>query len=1014
MINAWSLGRFPSSSGSVISSAVNNIGLFAYSINSRIIVLDVNSMIDGNNGNIILRSNTLTRLVIEIQGKEKTVQSWKNHGIGNSSQIISDVPSRSNTVNVKSVFINGLQWGPFTRVRWSILFSSLNNGLIHMWLVPNVDSYSLSDYLPTPCFELLGLIKDSATGNGNTGILEFDWELMRPSSGDTINSFCSEFMLNSDCPVLHSCVSSVQSSLLSLEEFEVFLLTVCWGDFFVIYLVQTRSVGSGSCQATLGRILESGQSNLEKVLPVLPQVKCRPLLISALPNKKVNEIISSCFLSEFWSIEKELFFELYTGSSEGNINLFKFSVPDSFSKLNCLSFHEVKRIKPSIPISHLNLKVVFDAVGKREHVWLASACTEVLMGRVALGDMASQTLEPENKIYQQMSIRSVKRMDRVVYGEKMFETAFFTVDQGGLGILHLVNLENNTFSSVKVLTMSRLTASSSVFPNLDQVTEKTDEDSEDPSKSLTKNISFDSLQNVPSSIQSIRMSSDDFRLVSFENCLVPSPFNFEDADLLNYSLAMVVSSKLNTIRLIVVFNNISPMESICTRVKQHFKYTNNSINEYCSESPACLEKLTRAISGVFTLNDVRLVLGGPLTMHKIPLLDEGDEKEANNSQALTKASDCEGPTTKPNSFLNYKFGKMLESKISCGKSGAADNEDESGILDQFCSIFFEAVPEELVECAASQNSIDEDFPCSSDKFYEISRPVFSNLVLLIICYIAETEQFIPNSMSNYIAGCKDKSTCMEELVRFLSSLALDLASSKQGSVKPEDSDNSMLSVLFKTLLTVRIINSLRCFVFLLYLRSNETVDSQIIKREESMSNYLSKLHYYLQLQIVNFHTKVSATDPVHNYIWNCMKTSNPILLTQIDQLTNNHFQELIDSSCFLTSEFPYSIYQCREKRGSQVQEDSKDSQPEACSKVDCIYSAPICPITFLPVKLFSGQKHLACNSCGKVVFLPSELVEQKGMSDGLYPCISFFERLCLQNNYFSCQICLSPVDLLEI
>lgn len=1041
MMNVWSLKRFYSTTGSVITSSSNSIGYFAYSINSKIIIFDINSMIDGSNANIMLRSNTFNRVVIDIQGETKNIRHWKDFKVNKTQDDITTLNSFCK-VRVKSVFVNELQWGPYTQSRWSVLFSSLNNGLVHIWLVPNIDSYSLPDYSPTPCFELLDLLYNSLKDEANNSLVEFDWDTMNTVKENISQNFCSSLMLNTDTPNAYSCILSIQKSEFFLKNNELFLFLACWNDFFVVYAFEICESHEESCKATINRILNSEQKNLSASLPILPKVSCKPLILTRIPVKRVDEIVTSCLITEFCSSGNELFFEIYTGSSEGKVHIFKFSILENSRNIKCLGYNMISKSYPSIPITQLSYKPVPRIGNEKEHILLTSKGTEIILGMVEVENMNFEVFEPNinnpNSSHQ-MPIKTVKYMEDIIYKEKIFETAFLTVDQSGIGVLHIVDLENKIFSSVQVLTMNKLCAASSVFPNLDQSSDNSNYDLESSNQNLNKNFSLESLQNVPSSIKSIKNSNNDFKLISFENPLVPGQFySFKNKSLQNFSIAVTNSAALNTIRLIVVFNNFSPMDHICNRISNHFIHTESLISIYSSSKDGkCLENLSKAVSQAFTLNDVRIVLAGPLTMNKIPLLDEIDEKSSKEPDESAQFKDTSINNSNENSnnytdkkicsFLNFKLGKKLVLKVKYENSCKDQSSDE--VMDIFLSIFYEIIPSDLIKDAISYNLVENEFPLDIISFFNISKPILSNLVLLILSYIIEIEPFIPKSL-DYIVSCKNKNTSFETLIKVLNQVVSESELSNKRFENSNLSKEFILSLLFKIIYLVRILNSIRCLVVLLYSRSNETIDPQVIQREEQISRHLVKFQYYIQLQITQvYNIEFLGIQPdlaipaLLRYIWSCVKESEPIHLSQISKSSNvmeKYFQDLISNSCCLVSEPPYNLYQClnnhQESIDSKNLEDSNSSSSNSTFKDDCVSSVPICPITFLPVNVFAMHKHLSCNFCGKIIFVPTEIIDQNYMQIGknMSSSISIFEKICLRDGYHTCQFCLNITELLDI
>ncbi|KAK9171776.1 hypothetical protein CmeUKMEL1_03215 [Cryptosporidium meleagridis] len=1041
MMNFWSLKRFFSSTGSNIASSSNSIGYFAYSISSKIIVFDINSMIDGNNGNFMLRSNTFNRLVIDIQGEAKNIRPWKDFKLG-KPQDYNDFSDMIYRVGVKSVFVNDLQWGPYTQNRWSVLFSALNNGLVHVWLVPNIDSYSLPGYSPTPCFELIDLLYTSLMNKTNCEFFEFDFNTMETVNGEISQNFCLDFMLNTDSPIIHSCVLSVQVSELSFKDNGIILFSACWNEFLVIYAFEISENPKESCRDTINRILSKDQEDLSASFPTVPKVSCRPLVLTRIPGKKVDEIVTSCLISEFWSSDKDLFFEIYTGSSEGKIHIFKFSLLEESGAIRCLGYNLINKSYPSVPITKLCYKSVLNVGNKKEHMLIASEGTNLFLGKVDIENLSCEILKPKTdsfRISHQMPIKTAKYMEDIIYKGELFEIAFLTVDQSGLGILHIADLETKSFISFQVFTMEKLISAPSIFPSLDQSSDNSSYDMEGASQNSNKSFSLESLQNVPSSIKSIKDSNNDFKLISFENPLVPGQFyNFNKKSLHNFSIAVINSATLNTIRLIIVFNNFSPMDYICNRISNHFIHTESLINTYsCLEDEKSLEPLSRAISQAFTLNDIRLILAGPLTMNKIPLLEEMDRKPSNEpddsiqSKEMNSSSENYDSIKNANknisSFLNFKLGEKLGLRAKSENYSMNENSDD--VMDVFLSLFCENTPLELIKEAISYNSVEDEFPDDIIGCLNISKPVFSNLVLLALCYIIEIEPYIPKSLEYIPISCKDKRSSFEILIKTLNQATFchDFLHKEPNSLSKE----SILSLLFKIIYLIRILNSLRCLVLLLYSRSNETIESQVIRREEHISRYLVKLQYYIQLQI----TQVYQMGPIEmqaesvvparlKYIWNCIKKLQSINLSQISLLDKNmeeYFQDLINNSCFLVSESPYNLYHClnnHEELTNSETSNTSSSSSSSCPKFkdDCVSSVPICPITFLPINVFAMHKHLSCNFCGKVIFVPTEMTNQARMQDGkgLSSSISIFEKLCLQGEYYTCQFCLNITELLDI
>ncbi|KAH8582367.1 putative low complexity [Cryptosporidium sp. chipmunk genotype I] len=1041
MMNVWSLKRLSSTTGSTITSSSNSIGYFAYSINSKIIIFDMNSMIDGNNGNFMLRSNTFNRFIIDIQGETKNIRPWKDFR-PSRPQDYNAISEMFYKVGVKSAFVNDLQWGPYTQNRWSVLFSSLNNGIVHIWLVPNIDSYSLPNYSPTPCFELLDLLYSSIINETNIGLLEFDFDTMKAVKGEISQSFCLDLMLNTDSPIAHSCVLSVQRSEISLRCNGIILFSACWNEFLVVYAFEICESPKESCRDSISRILSKEQEDLSASFPIVPKVSCRPLILTKIPGKMVEEIVTSCLISEFWSLGKDLFFEIYTGSSEGKIHIFKFSMLEESGNIKCLGYNLIKKSYPSVPITKLCYKSVSKIGYGKEHMLLASEGTNVFLGKVNIESMSCEILKPNIRspeVCHQMPIRTAKYMEDIIYKGEIFETAFLTVDQSGLGILHLLDLKNKSFSSFQVFTMEKLSNAPSVFPNLDQSSDNSNYDLESYNQNLNKSFSLESLQNVPSSIKSMKDSNNDFKLISFENPLVPGQFySFKKKSLHNFSVAVINSAALNTIRLIIVFNNFSPMDHICNRILSHFIHTESLINIYsCLKDGKCLETLSRAISQTFTLNDIRLVLAGPLTMNKIPLLEEMDESlsESHEDPIQTKDSNIRNEDDNPakntdkkmSSFLNFKLGEKLSLKIE----NESTDENADDVMDVFLSIFYEIIPSELIKEAISYNLVDDEFPEDIIGFFQISKPVFSNLILLVLCYIIEIEPFIPKSLEYVVISCRDESSSFETLIKTLNQ-AVSYSGFHNKEIRNSNlSKESILSLLFKIMYLVRILNSLRCLVLLLYSRSNEVVDSLVIGREEQISRYLVKLQYYIQLQITQVYQIGSLemqTDLVIpaglKYIWSCVKEFNRINLSQIslsDKNMGEYFRDLINNSCCLVSEPPYNLYQClnnhQELMDSETSKtNSSSSSSESNFRDDCVSSVPICPITFLPINVFALYKHLSCNFCGKVIFVPTEMIGQARMQGGkgLSSSISNFEKICLRGEYYSCQFCLNITELLDI
>lgn len=1003
-------------------------------------------MVDGSNGNIMLRSNTFNRLIIDIHNGIKSIKPWTDFLKIDSHRDHSTAPNMSFNVRVKSVFVNDLHWGPYIQGRWSFLFSCLNIGAVHLWLIPNIDSYSLAAYSPIPCFELLDLLYTGLTDVSNEEVAEFDWDAMMAVKSSISQTLCSELMLDTDTPTAHSCVFSVQETELSIQGKGVVFFSACWNEFIVLYALKVCEIPGGSCKETADRILSPEQQGLSVYLPILPKISCKPLVLTQIPSKEPGEIVTSCLITDCWSSGKELCFEVYIGSSQGKIHLFRFSFLTESGIINCLGQSLIHKSRPSVPITKLCYKPVSKTVSGDEQLLLASEGTKIFLGKVGIGNMRCKILQqinPSSSPCHQMPIKSAKCMEDLVYKEELLEISFLTMDQSGVGILHIVDLEAKTFISVQVLTMNKLSTAPSVFPNLDQNPDTHPRNNQEGSgQNSNKSFSLESLQNVPSSIKSIKDSNCDFRLISFENSLVPGQtHSFNRKSLYHFSVAVISSAALNMIRLIVVFNGFSPMDHICNRISSHFVETESLINT-CSDfsDRNCMENLSKVISRAFTLNDIRLVLAGPLTTNKVPLLDETEEKSSKDPENCTQSKEdkagsgiedsVESPANKVSSFLNFKLGKKLRLKVENDQlSSNGENSDE--VLDVFLSLLYEAVSPELVKDAISYNLIDDEFPIDVTHFFRISRPIFSNLALLILCYIVEIEPFIPKSLE-YVVSCRDKSSSFETLSRTLNQAVSNITLPPSSESKMLDlNKNSILALLFKVKYSLRIINSLRCLAVLLYSRSSETADSSTIRREELMSGYIIKLQYYIQQQITRMCTPevpvlqqslgISASG---EYIWSRIKSSEPIQLSQIcqsDKYMRDYFSELVNNSCSLVSEPPYNLYKCSSSNHPEELMDANasralSSEPSSNTKVNCVYSVPICPVTFLPVNIFAMHKHLSCNYCGRVVFVPTEITGQVCMRDGkcVSSQISVFEKKCLQCEYFTCQFCLNTTELLDI
>ncbi|KAK6589547.1 putative low complexity [Cryptosporidium xiaoi] len=1013
-MNVWSLARFPSVNDCNVSSGLNNIGYFAYSINLKITIIDLNSMIDGNNGNPLLRSNTFNRIVIDLQGMNTFIRFWNDYKPKKTYNNLTKL-NVYEKINIKPLFVDEIIWGPFIYFRWSVLHTSLNNGLINIWLIPIVDSFSLSSYSPNPSFDLLDLLYKEIISNN---IIEFDLTEMKKVDNTITDSFYFDLFLNTENPKIQSCSFSTQKVCLYLNEKYSYYIACFWNNFIVIYQFTIYNYKENISNCLLKKMTNLNDEKLLDKFPYIPYFDCKPIFITKIPQLNNSEIITCCFITDTW--ESHIYnscFEIFIGTSIGRILLIQLNY-NEIEILNCIKFIELKRIVPAIPISSLNCSLVKN--NNNKYIWSASYSANIIFGTIKIEEnfINIDMVSSNDLLKHKLPIKTVKTMNDALVDGKLYNVTFFSIDQSGFGILHCFNLDNNTFISVQTLSMNKLSNSQTIFPNFEQiVTGFNNEQLNNPSSSQTNKPSFESLQNVPLSIQNYKNNIEDYTLVSFVNSTIPSQFNYIINDIQAYSVALLHSIKLNTIRIVIVFNPFSVVDHITKRISIHFsnvsKLINDTIDDKYYINDSLLGRLSEIISSLFILNDVRLLLCGPLSMHKIPTIDDSnDESNIETNETKDSYNNNNNNNDIPYySFLKFDFGKILKFKIDNEDSKYKDNNNNNNIdndlMSYFTYLFYKNIPSEIIINAMSYLNINDEFQDDLFNYINNSKYIFSNLLLLFICYIVELEPFIPKYME-YIIDMKEnyiESTILTLIEFFDSSISLI-----SGICNSNINENRQKIFIFqyKFIYLIRMINSIRCLIVCLYSRSNDQISNLIVVREEKLTAYLKKLQYYIHFQIHKLYKNDYTVDKNDNkyYIWNCINNNTPIQINKLDYL---YLKEIKETKCNLFSDDNYNSFICSHNSSNKLNEKTETDND------DCIYSLPICPITFQPITISSGFKHLSCSLCGKITFVHQNLINNDIVNiDCVTQSYNLSEKYMLKNAYISCQICLNLVDFLEI
>ncbi|KAH8739943.1 hypothetical protein FG386_001056 [Cryptosporidium ryanae] len=1016
-MNVWSLGRFSSASGCNISSGLNHIGYFAYSINLKIIIIDLNSIIDGNNGNLLLRSNTFNRIVIDFQGINTSIRFWKDYkatSAYNNNNNDNIRISIYNKISIKSLYVNEITWGPFINFRWSVLFTLLNNGLICVWLIPITDSFSLSSYSPNPSFDLLELIYKEIINNNN--IIEFDLLDMKKVDKKIIDFFYFDLLLNTENPNIQSCSFSTQQICLYLNNMYLYYIAAFWNNFIVIYKFLVYTNNENGDKNSLNKILNLKNQELLDKFPQIPYFDCKPIFITRIPDISDSEIITCCFITDTWKSNiNNLYFEIFIGTSNGRILLIQFNINEK-EELNCINVVELKRIVPKTPISILNC-VKIKKNSENKYIWSASYSANIIFGEINIDNGLTNTdiKNFNNSLEHKFPIKTIKIINDTFFNGKLYHISFFSVDQTGVGILYCFDLDNNMIISFQTLSMNKLSNSQNIFPIFDQNLYFLNDDQSNNSNNLQSNkVSFESLQNVPLSIQNYKNNIEDYTLVSLANSTIPTQFNYIINDIQTYSVALLYSPKSNTIRIILVFNPFSIVDHITKRINTHFyqvnKLISDTINKRHNDYYSLFDNLSKIISCLFTLNDIRLLLCGPLSMHKIPTLDDSNEDnnvEINESKYSDNNNNNNININNPYSFLNFSFGKSLKLKIDNNNNDKFKDENNNDLMTYFTYLFYYNIPDEVIYSAISYLNIDNEFQENAYDYLINSKLVFSNLLLIYICYIVELEPFIPKYMESIIDLKQGyiESTIITLIEFYYSSV--DLISDISNNNINENKQKIFIYE-YKMIYLIRMINSIRCLILLLYSRSNDKIDDTTVIREEKISIYLKKLLYYISFQInkLSRSDKMIENDDKH-YIWDCINNNAPIHINKLNYL---YLKKIQETKCYLLSDNDYNLFICSHILNTEL----KNNQDEI-DMDNCIYSLPICPITFLPITTSSEFRHLSCSSCGKITFIHKNLIGDNNIIiDDISESYDLFERYTLKNGYISCQLCLNFVELLEI
>ncbi|KAL7065720.1 hypothetical protein ACR3K2_38350, partial [Cryptosporidium serpentis] len=663
MFNLWSIGRFPCISNAQISTSINYFGYYAYSINTKIIIIDLNLMIDGNNDNILFGSNTWNRFNLEIPKINNII--WKINE--DDSNIINNIDIDSNIqISNKSLYIENLFWGPYINYKWSCLFTCINNGIVYIWLLPILDSFSLAIYNPSPSFNLIDILRYNYIEDKEYKIRSYDW-LYNNYLEDKkflLVSFCNKYLLNTDNPILKVPILSIQSNI--GDKINLYIVTSCWDDYIILYTIHIPK--KFSKKNYIDKFTNNFEDNLIKqdeyiysILPDKPLIICNAVLIYKLPKKIINntfintidnmdEIVTTSYTSSFNSEYK---FEVIIGTSIGRLLLFRFKLDITNLSIICIEYKCIHEIFPKIPISHMKIVIINNNNNYYYHnhlysniknddlllLWCIGIGNNIIIGNsIILYNNLETSIEYSsvnklnlnnqlNILIHNSPICGIHYIDDIIIDDKLIYS-FITIDKSGIGILHKPSIKKKgRWDQIKILYPNKIFQASSSFPNIDQsiYTNESLEILENKNKDFTKKL--ENIQSVPNSIQ-INKNANDYKVISF-NTPLSFPGNYIYNNNINYSyfIIMLYSSSTHTIRLILMFNPISAIDYINKRLLLNFQQTyNNGFKElsnyikfYQNSKNICFfDYLIQSISQPLILNDIRLILGGPITIKGIP------------------------------------------------------------------------------------------------------------------------------------------------------------------------------------------------------------------------------------------------------------------------------------------------------------------------------------------------------------------------------------------------------------
>ncbi|OII77526.1 hypothetical protein cand_016860 [Cryptosporidium andersoni] len=1014
MFNLWSIGRFPCISNAQISTSINNFGYYAYSINTKIIIIDLNLMIEGNNDNILFGSNTWNRFNFEIPKINNII--WKINENNSNGNIINNIDTDSNIkIANKSLYIEKLFWGPYINYKWSCLFTCINNGIVYIWLLPILDSFSLAIYNPSPSFNLIDILRYNYIEDKEYKIRSYDWLYNNYLEDEKclLVSFCNKYLLNTDNPILKVPILSIQSNI--GDKINLYIVTSCWDDYIILYIIYIPK--EFSKENYIDKFTNSFEDNLIKqdeyiysILPYKPLIICNAVLIYKLPKKIINnkfinindnldEIVTTSYTSSFNSEYK---FEVIIGTSIGRLLLFRFKLDITNLSIICIEYRCIYEIFPKIPISHMKIVIINNNNNNLYYnikdddlllLWCIGIGNNVIIGNSIISYNNLETsieYSSVNKLnlssqldilIHNSPICGIHYIDDIIIDDKLIYS-FITIDKSGIGILHKPSIkEKGRWGQIKILYPNKIFQASSSFPNIDQsiYTNESSEILEDRNKDFSKKL--ENIQSIPNSIQ-INRNANDYKVISF-NTPLSYPGNNLYNNNINYSyfIIMLYSSSTHTIRLILMFNPISAIDYINKRLVLNLQQTYNSgFKGICNYIKFCkdfrnicfFDYLIQSISQPLILNDIRLILGGPITIRGIPQIEEINNHNHNHNHNHKQYNDLLNKFNiklKPFSAFNFKLGKILLLKIkdklynnmetkykSNEEFNDNNNDSDENILTLYLSIFREFIPENIIQDALEFNSIHEYFPDILSENY--IRTTLANLLLLLFCYIHELEMFTPKNLqyTNLNYGMNHFKNLIEYILKFY--MINNFTEIESNNNMDIVNNIEFIISYFKFLYFIRLITSYRCLITFLYSRYIELFNDDIIQREEDIANYLVQLKIFSLLYINkinelygdkiqnildNYIKNIHSSENIYNEVkksniirqlmkdievTNSNNVSNPNNYFLNEKLNLNYiwgfvknlqdikinindlYNNITETDCILISKPPYTIYKC--------------------------------------------------------------------------------------------------------